>query len=188
MRSKGDNSPPGRQSDLSRPFHLEVLCQELESRKKRNPKYSLRAFAHSLTLDPAALSRIMSNKRNLSLRAARNVVQALKLNPDVRVKFQHSVVQTFQKKTAQFFDSEDPTSRSSQLAGAEPPLCEAQQAEIEKSFVLEVAHIDPKRMPEARELLRTLARTLESIYGNYEQGVTLELRLDQVVVMPKLPH
>ncbi len=56
---------------MERPDELIVkvrrhLTLELERRSKANPRYSLRAFAKSLSIDSSYLSKIMAGKRQLS--------------------------------------------------------------------------------------------------------------------------
>lgn len=54
-------------SDNLKQKDLRLLLQEaLTERCERNPKYSLRAFAQSLAISPAALSAILNNKRPIS--------------------------------------------------------------------------------------------------------------------------
>lgn len=56
------------------------LSTELERRKKSNPRYSLRAFAKLLNLDPGYLSCVIAGKRILSMTAAQKIAVALKLD------------------------------------------------------------------------------------------------------------
>lgn len=53
------------------------LRQELERRQTSNPRYSLRAFARSLELDPTYLSRVLAGTRLLSISAAQKIARAL---------------------------------------------------------------------------------------------------------------
>ncbi len=68
------------QKRLSLARHL--LLRELERRCQQNPKYSLRAFAKALDLNPAMLSMVISGKRNLSKKMAKKIAAKLALNPD----------------------------------------------------------------------------------------------------------
>lgn len=52
----------------------EVLHEEFEERKGRNARYSLRAFARDLRIDPSNLSKLMAGKRT----PATSVIQHLK--------------------------------------------------------------------------------------------------------------
>ncbi|MCX6116433.1 MAG: DUF4423 domain-containing protein [Proteobacteria bacterium] len=56
------------------------LSAELGRRKENNPRYSLRAFAKLLDLDPGYLSSVIARKRILSMMAAHKVSIALKLS------------------------------------------------------------------------------------------------------------
>lgn len=54
-----------------------VLARELERRCKKNPRYSLRAFATSLGLSHTVLSLALSGKRPLSQKACRQIAESL---------------------------------------------------------------------------------------------------------------
>lgn len=56
-----------------------VLKRTLEERKRRNPSYSMRAFASQLGVTQAALSQIFSRKRNLSIKTASRIVGKMQL-------------------------------------------------------------------------------------------------------------
>lgn len=55
----------------------QVLVAELERRKRRNARYSLRGFAADLGVDAAQLSKILAGKAPLSVSAAQKVARAL---------------------------------------------------------------------------------------------------------------
>jgi len=57
-----------------------LLQKTLESRRQRNPGYSLRAFSRDLGVSAAALSQVLNGKRRFSLTNAINAAQALGLN------------------------------------------------------------------------------------------------------------
>ncbi len=63
------------------PLHVRILQQTLEERKSKNAQYSMRALARDLDIDPAALSRILSGKQELSLETCRAVLSRLQLPP-----------------------------------------------------------------------------------------------------------
>lgn len=63
------------------------LFDELESRKLRNTRYSLRSFAESLGLPPSRLSRILSNKAGLSAKVAKEISFRLGLDLNQREIF-----------------------------------------------------------------------------------------------------
>ncbi|HEX2949185.1 MAG TPA: TIGR02147 family protein [Armatimonadota bacterium] len=58
------------------------LVTELSQRIRKNPRYSLRAFARSLTLSPAYLSRLMSGKLPLTIPVARKIIEQLPLDEE----------------------------------------------------------------------------------------------------------
>ncbi len=64
---------------------------EFEMRRVRNPRYSLRAFARLLELNPATLSKVLNKKRGLSYAAALKIADKLELNAETRAEFINSV-------------------------------------------------------------------------------------------------
>ena len=56
-----------------KPKYQEMLLEEYESRCKRNPAYSLRAYARDLNLSPTSLSLILKGKQGLSSFKAKNI-------------------------------------------------------------------------------------------------------------------
>jgi transcriptional regulator with XRE-family HTH domain len=76
---------------LIKPFHVQRLASELQRRKERNCRYSLRAFATFLEIDPSALSRILAGKQELSVQVALQLIQRLELSAEEREKFISSV-------------------------------------------------------------------------------------------------
>lgn len=61
---------------------IKLLKNELEERKKKNSRYSLRAFAQSLGISAAQLSQLLSGKRNLTPEVLRQIAEALHLSPE----------------------------------------------------------------------------------------------------------
>ena len=58
-----------------------TLERELESRRRRNPRYSLRAFARALGTNHGTLSQILSSKRRLTPRSIRRLGARIGLSP-----------------------------------------------------------------------------------------------------------
>ena len=56
----------------------------LAEKIKKNPKFSLRAFARLVDISPAVLSRVLSGKRKLTLNLAVRIADALALGPSER--------------------------------------------------------------------------------------------------------
>jgi uncharacterized protein (TIGR02147 family) len=57
------------------------LQRQFTERCKKNPRYSLRAFAKFLSIDPSSLSQILSGKRPLSKKNVQAICQKLSANP-----------------------------------------------------------------------------------------------------------
>ncbi len=64
-----------------------TLKSKLADRRRRNPSYSLRAFARDLGMSASHLSEVIRRKGRLSLRSAELVVTNLELEPDDRLNF-----------------------------------------------------------------------------------------------------
>lgn len=70
-------------ADLNADYRL-ILKAELEKRKNKNSRYSLRAFARLLGVDVGYLSKLNSGKLILSVDLAGKISARLKLNPEQR--------------------------------------------------------------------------------------------------------
>ncbi|RYZ69065.1 MAG: TIGR02147 family protein, partial [Proteobacteria bacterium] len=81
-----------------------VLREILTDRVKRNPSYSLRAFAGQLGIAPSMLSGVLRGKRNLSVQAAFDVAEKLGLEDDSTQHFcllvQYAVTKSVSQKEA----------------------------------------------------------------------------------------
>jgi uncharacterized protein (TIGR02147 family) len=60
------------------------LANLLEEKSKKNPLFSMRAFARLVDVSPAVLSRILSGKRKLTFNLAVRIADALVLGPEER--------------------------------------------------------------------------------------------------------
>lgn len=60
---------------------VDVLKQEFSERCRRNPQYSLRAFARSLKIHSSTLSAILNHKRNVTPKAAKKLLDQLEIDP-----------------------------------------------------------------------------------------------------------
>jgi hypothetical protein len=58
-----------------------LLSAELQQRRNRNPRYSLRAFARKLGTHHTALSLVLQRRRRLTPRAVRQLGRRLGLSP-----------------------------------------------------------------------------------------------------------
>lgn len=59
----------------------EIIQTEFETRKKKNPHFSLRSFARRLDTSPAQLSQIISGKRPVTLKFIKKVAEKLNYSP-----------------------------------------------------------------------------------------------------------
>ncbi len=77
----------------ARPFYIKLLLNEIENRKEKNPRYSLRAFARYLGIGPSTLSRILTGRQELSHSACKNIIKKIKFNRDDCVLFIASIAE-----------------------------------------------------------------------------------------------
>jgi uncharacterized protein (TIGR02147 family) len=75
------------------PFFKSSLRASLADRCRRNPGYSLRAFARALKLDAAALSRVLNSKMAPSMSMVEKILAHIDLNPHDRERFVQSALQ-----------------------------------------------------------------------------------------------
>lgn len=68
------------------------LNELLDSRRKRNSRYSLRALARDLGLSPGRLSEFMSGKEVPGKRLCNRMIETLKMSEDERAKFDHLIL------------------------------------------------------------------------------------------------
>lgn len=73
-------------SDINASYR-KILFSEFQTRKAKNPRYSVRAFAKYLFLDNGFLSKLFSGKVLLSLDLADKITKRLKLTPELRREF-----------------------------------------------------------------------------------------------------
>lgn len=75
-------------------FYVQLINEDLASRQKQNPRYSLRSYARDLGLEPSTLSKIIKGLRPLPLKVAGNVARRLKLDDVRRTRFLESLHRT----------------------------------------------------------------------------------------------
>jgi uncharacterized protein (TIGR02147 family) len=71
--------------------YREILKEEFDLRSKRNPSYSLRAFAQALDFPVSKLSEVLRGKRGLSTQSAEKLSGKLQLSPIEKEFFIKSV-------------------------------------------------------------------------------------------------
>lgn len=76
-----------------KPYHVELLIQEIAKRKASNSRYSLRAFARFLGIAPSTLSRVLSNHQELSLSGSKKIMRKLKFTEEQKITFITSVAE-----------------------------------------------------------------------------------------------
>ena len=84
---------------MKKPYHVKVLLQEIEKRKDKNSRYSLRGFAKFLGIAPSTLSRVLTNGQELSVGATRKIIKKLQLSDQERLLFIASVAEEKKSRT-----------------------------------------------------------------------------------------
>lgn len=74
-----------------------ILQNELMKRLRANPRYSLRAFARFLGIDPSQLSKILNGKRNLGAETRKRVMDKLQLSVNNTSVSQATTEQRYQQ-------------------------------------------------------------------------------------------
>lgn len=80
--------------------HSQLWLENILAEKiKKNPQFSLRAFARLVDVSPAVLSRILSGKRKLTFNLATRIADALVLGPIERETLYSFFLNTAEEKT-----------------------------------------------------------------------------------------
>lgn len=100
--TSGRQSPP--------PYYIARLRAEFDRRLKRNRRYSLRAFARSLSLDPGLLCRVLAGQQVPRGRNVLKLVDRLALSPKEKDQFVQSLDHIRARKKVQNmgFELRDP--------------------------------------------------------------------------------
>ena len=78
-------------------YYQICLKNELSSRLRSNPRYSLRAFAKSLDLDPSILSRILNGHKRPTPDLSNKILSKLGLNPKEAKNFLLSMAEAYEE-------------------------------------------------------------------------------------------
>jgi uncharacterized protein (TIGR02147 family) len=79
-------------------FYKVAIQEELAKRCEKNPRYSLRAFAKALELEPGVLSLILSGKKTPSFKTAQLILARLDLEPEQIQDFLSSLAQAHKSR------------------------------------------------------------------------------------------
>jgi uncharacterized protein (TIGR02147 family) len=85
----------------------ELLQDELISRCRKNPSYSLRAFAKSLNIGSSSLSKLLHKKRNLSKSMLMKLANRLELDPSSLTNYAHNLRGSKKEPTGKEILAED---------------------------------------------------------------------------------
>jgi uncharacterized protein (TIGR02147 family) len=84
-----------------REFYRDCLKRELARRCEKNPRYSLRAYARAMGIDPTAVSRFLSGKQIPSYRLAQQIFATLDFSPEEQDQFLSSLAATHRARGLQ---------------------------------------------------------------------------------------
>lgn len=145
-----------------RDFRL-FLQEELERRCKRNPRYSLRAFAHALQMHHGTMSQILRGTRPLSLKAMIKMGKLLGLNPEEMNSFFIS----------RQFENPDANTKSLQFQQLSMDTFYA-ISEYYHDAILELTHLSCFR-PDMKWIAKVLGITIHQVRIAVERLQRLEL-------------
>lgn len=84
---------------------VDYLKSEFERRSRKNPRYSLRAFARLLEVDPSTLSALMNGKRPLRPKTVAKLLDKIELdNPNLRAHFINAASGFFQGTEPEYIE------------------------------------------------------------------------------------
>lgn len=90
-KSIGGESVLSAEAHSKSSFVLEVLRYEFSKRAKKNPGYSLRAFAKHLNVSHTLLSLFLNGHRNISSKMVEKIAERLQYSPDKIAKMLESL-------------------------------------------------------------------------------------------------
>jgi hypothetical protein len=142
-------------------YYRSLLREHFEIRKKKNPRYSMRAFSRFIGIDSASLCRILAGKQDLSPRACVLMIRKLGLSPAEKRVFVRSLLQDRMSKEY---------ARLSKAVGEEGrPLPAPDPSDRGgEGVTLDgiTFRLDPSRVPLARALARELVvELIEALEG-----------------------
>lgn len=161
---------------------LQYLKLEFESRLRRRPHYSLRAFARDLQMSPAALSDFMGGKAGLSGERALDVAKRLLLSADHAAHFRDLVLAKHSRSKEERAASGLRARNRVQLKSSELALDRFQMiSEWYHLAILELVDLDPRHHSEAalakalgvkKSLIKEAAARLERLELLVREGKT----------------
>lgn len=78
-------------------YYQTFLRSELAKRINANSRYSLRAFARYLGLDPSVLSRVLNGQKRLSPASSEKIIKKLDISPEEANNILHSMASAYQE-------------------------------------------------------------------------------------------
>lgn len=76
---------------MPEPHYRRLLREIFENRKRNNPRYSLRAFARDLRMQPPTLSHVLNGHRRLPASRVEDIADGLGLSAEQRGEFLSSL-------------------------------------------------------------------------------------------------
>lgn len=161
----------------------DLLRAELLERCRRNPRYSLRAFAKALGISPTVLSLVLAGKRPLSRNALEKVALALGLAPEVKARLHTSRKVGGTPRLLPGFDSlslDQFSLISDWHHYAILSLLETSGASIDPRWIARRLGVTPFQAKESVELLRRMGLIEQKSDGAWKQS-TAPLKVENQV-------
>lgn len=146
-----------------KPFYINKLLEEFNLRKKKNKRYSMRAYAKSFKIDPATLYNVLTSRRSLPIKYAEKVASGINLTKSEYQKFINSIhihSSSIPAKLSAKFDNTPsiPISSSFQIVSeweyqAIISLCKLQDFVFDIDWISERLGISKKRTRDCLDLL-----------------------------------
>lgn len=87
------------------PLHIKMLQSELDLRKVRNHRYSLRAFAQFLGIGSSTLSRILMNTQEISISNSQIIIEKLNFSEDQSLLFIASIAEEKRTRASELINN-----------------------------------------------------------------------------------
>jgi len=78
-------------------FYQKCLREGLAERLQKNPRYSLRAFAKALQVDPSSLSKILTGQKIPTPKLSKKIIERLALVPQDQKRFLFSMAKAYEE-------------------------------------------------------------------------------------------
>lgn len=163
---------------------VELLTRTLQEKQKKNPRFSLRAFAKQLNMSPSSLSLILNNKRTLTKKQIDKIME--NIGAEYNEALKNSIEQS-RLRTTSHFDAFVTTEQVEHIQNwLDFSILELFSVKPEWTFskILKALEVDPE---EAHLALKRL-QDLEMIMITGDKYVALKRAISTKQVKFETPH